>query len=58
MIEGDLPSFGINAKYIVDFLRVAESQEIVMQVTASEKPIIFKDTDDEQFTYVVRPLIK
>ncbi|MDP2670101.1 MAG: hypothetical protein Q8O99_03840 [bacterium] len=58
MIEGDLPSFGINAKYIADFLRVAESQEIVMQVTASEKPIIFKDTDDEQFTYVVRPLIK
>lgn len=58
LLEGSMPGFGINAKYIADFLRVAESQEIAMQVTASEKPVIFKDTDDAQFTYVVRPLIK
>lgn len=58
MIDGSMPSFGVNAKYVADFLRVAESTEIIMQVTATEKPIIFKDKDDEKFSYVVRPLIK
>jgi DNA polymerase III sliding clamp (beta) subunit (PCNA family) len=58
MIDGSMPSFGVNAKYVADFLRVAESSEIIMQVTATEKPIIFKDKDDERFSYVVRPLIK
>lgn len=58
VIEWGMPWFGINAKYIADFLKVAQSTEVVMQVTATEKPIIFKDLDDDQFTYVVRPLIK
>ena len=58
VIDGDMVGFWINAKYIADFLKVAESTEIQMRVIAADKPIIFKDLDDDQFTYVVRPLIK
>lgn len=58
VIDGEMVGFGINAKYIADFLKVAESSEVQMRVIAADKPIIFKDQDDEQFTYVVRPLIK
>lgn len=58
VIDGEMVWFGINAKYIADFLKVAESAEIQMRVIAADKPIIFKDLDDDQFTYVVRPLIK
>lgn len=58
VIEGEMVGFWINAKYIADFLKVAESSEIQMRVIAADKPIIFKDLEDDQFTYVVRPLIK
>jgi len=58
VIDGEMVWFGINAKYIADFLKVAESAEIQMRVIAADKPIIFKDLEDDQFTYVVRPLIK
>ncbi len=58
VIDGEMVGFGINAKYIADFLKVAESNEVQMRVIAADKPIIFKDLEDDQFTYVVRPLIK
>ncbi len=58
VIDGEMSWFWINAKYIADFLKVAESSEVQMCVISGDKPIIFKDLDDDQFTYVVRPLIK
>lgn len=58
LIEWAEFSYGVNGKYIADFLRVSTSPEVVMRVIDSEKPIIFKDKDDENFTYVVRPLVK
>lgn len=58
LIIGDMPSFGMNGKYIGDFLKNTEGDEIEMKVVSAEKPVIFKDKDDDHFTYVVRPLIK
>ena len=58
VISWDMAGFGINPKYIADFLKAAESNEIQMRVIASDKPIILKDQEDDQFTYVIRPLIK
>lgn len=58
LIEWDDFTYGVNGKYITDFLRSASSDEIIMRVIDGEKPIIFKDKEDEQFTYVVRPLVK
>lgn len=58
VIDGDHVQFGVNGKYIADFLRIVTSSEVTMQLLNAEKPIIFKDKDDEHYTYVVRPLIK
>ena len=58
IIQWEMSGFGINGKYVSDFLRSSEWDEIEMRVVSSEKPIIFKDKEDDQFTYVVRPLIK
>lgn len=58
VVDGDKVQFGVNGKYIGDFLRIVSSQEVTMRVINAEKPVIFKDNDDENYTYVVRPLIK
>ncbi len=58
VLDGEGIQFGVNGKYIADFLRIASSDEVVMRVIDGEKPIIFKDKDDDAYTYVVRPLIK
>lgn len=58
VIDGEMSQFGMNGKYISDFLRIAQSSEVIMHVINAEKPVIFKDKEDDQYTYVVRPLIK
>lgn len=58
LVEWDIVNFGMNGKYISDFLRSSQWDEVVMHVVDSHKPVIFKDIDDNQFTYIVRPLIK
>jgi len=58
LIDWDDFSYGVNGKYITDFLRTATSEEIIMRVIDGEKPIILKDKEDDNFTYVVRPLVK
>ena len=58
VVDGEAIQFGINGKYISDFLRVISGDEVVMRVIDGEKPIILKDKEDDNYTYVVRPLIK
>lgn len=58
VIDGESFQFGINGKYISDFLRVNQGDEVIMRVIDGEKPIILKDKEDDDYTYVVRPLIK
>lgn len=58
VVDWPMTWFGANAKYIADFLKAAESNEIALRFIWSDKPIILKDQDDTSFTYVVRPLIK
>lgn len=58
LVEWDLIWFGMNGKYISDFLRSAQWTEVLLHVVDAQKPVIFKDIDDDQFTYIVRPLIK
>jgi len=58
LIEGDDFAYGVNGKYISDFLKCVQSDEIIMKVIDGEKPIILRDKEDDMFTYVVRPLVK
>ena len=48
----------INWKYILDFLKSIEWEEVEMNIVDSERPVVFKDTQDQKYIYVVRPLVK
>ena len=50
--------FWANGKYISDFIRSTIGNEIHIHLVSGEKPIIFKDTGDSNYCYVVRPLVK
>lgn len=57
IIDGDDVSFGINWKYIADFIRTMKSEEICFEIVDNHKPIIISDKEQPQYKYVVRPLI-
>ena len=51
-------TFGINGKYVLDFIKAIEADKLSLNIVDSEKPIVFKDLEDANYTYVVRPLVK
>ncbi|MCK9466920.1 MAG: DNA polymerase III subunit beta [Candidatus Absconditabacterales bacterium] len=57
LIEGDSVSFGINGRYITDFIRTMESEEIVFNVVDNQKPIILQNKNDTNYNCVIRPLL-
>ncbi|PJA48032.1 MAG: hypothetical protein CO170_03925, partial [candidate division SR1 bacterium CG_4_9_14_3_um_filter_40_9] len=57
IIEGAPVSFGINGRYITDFIRVMKRDELLFNVVDKQKPLIIEEKDNTQYKYVVRPLI-
>lgn len=57
IIEGDKVNFGINGKYITDFIKIIKGDELVFNAIDNQKPLILMDKDDSSYKYVVRPLI-
>ena len=57
IIEGPAQSFGINGKYITDFIKIIKGDELVFNVIDNQKPLILMDKDNAAYRYVVRPLI-
>lgn len=51
-------TFWLNWKYLTDFIRSISSVKLVMNIVSWEKPIVIKNIDDEDYVYVIRPLIK
>jgi len=50
-------SFGINGRYITDFIRTMKWDELSFQLVDNQKPLIISDKEQENYKYVVRPLI-
>ncbi len=50
-------SFGINGKYITDFIKIIKGDELLFNVVDNQKPLILMDKDETAYRYVVRPLI-
>jgi len=50
-------NFGINGKYITDFIKIIKGDELVFNVIDNQKPLILMDKDETNYRYVVRPLI-
>jgi DNA polymerase III sliding clamp (beta) subunit (PCNA family) len=42
----------------LDFIKAIEADKLSLNIVDSEKPIVFKDLEDANYTYVVRPLVK
>jgi DNA polymerase III sliding clamp (beta) subunit (PCNA family) len=58
VITGDEQTIGINGKYITEYIRNISSDEIEINIVDNQKPLVFKDTSDDQYTYIARPLLK
>ncbi len=57
IVEGENIVFGINGKYITDFIKNIEWEELICKIVDNHKPIIFMDKNDDTYRYVVRPLL-
>ena len=57
IIEGPELNFGINGKYITDFIKNIKGDELVFNAIDNQKPLVLMDKDDTAYRYVVRPLI-
>lgn len=54
--EGNDLKIGFNSKYILDVLKVLESDEIYLNFVGEVNPCIIKKTDKEDYTYLVLPV--
>ncbi|MBS8122498.1 DNA polymerase III subunit beta [Candidatus Vampirococcus lugosii] len=57
-INGDDVYFGVSGKYIQDFLKNIDSDTVIVRIVDNQNPIVFKDSQDNNLTYIVRPLVK
>jgi DNA polymerase-3 subunit beta len=58
VVNGDRQEIGINGKYISDFIKQTESDEIHIHIIDNQKPLVLKDPTNDQYVYVARPLLK
>ena len=57
IIEGEQITFAVNGRYITDFIRAMDSEELSFNLVDYQKPMIITDKGNEIYKYVVRPLI-
>jgi DNA polymerase III subunit beta len=57
IVEWEETNFGINGRYISDFVKNTEGNEITFNIVDNNKPIVLTDKNDSAYKYVVRPLI-
>ncbi len=55
-VTGPGLKIGLNGKHILDIIRVIESDKLQLNFISNDKPIIVKDIDDPNFTYVCKPI--
>lgn len=58
VVTGDDQEIGINGKYISDFIKHTQSDEVHINIIDNQKPLVFKDPINEKYVYVARPLVK
>ena len=56
IIDGEALPFGINGRYVTDFIRMMSSDTLIFNLVNSQKPLVLMDKDDDANRYVVRPL--
>jgi DNA polymerase III sliding clamp (beta) subunit (PCNA family) len=56
-MEWDAVTFWINGRYITDFIKTMDSDEIVFNIVDNQKPMILQNKNNTDYNCVVRPLI-
>lgn len=54
--NGDPLKIGFNPTYILDVLKVIDSEKIIVQFNNNMSPAIIKSVDDDQYKYMVLPV--
>ncbi len=57
IVEWEPVSLWINGKYITDFVKMIQSEEMIFNIVDHNKPLILMDKNNSDYKYVVRPLI-
>lgn len=57
LMEWEAVTFGINGRYITDFIKTMDADEIVFNIVDNQKPMILQNKDNTNYNCVVRPLI-
>jgi DNA polymerase III subunit beta len=55
-VEGELLEIAFNYKFLIDFLNVCKSQEIIIELNESLTPALFKDQSDPDFSHIIMPV--
>ncbi|MFQ5459842.1 MAG: DNA polymerase III subunit beta, partial [Anaerolineae bacterium] len=55
-VEGDALDIAFNARYLLDFLNAAGTDQVVLELTTASSPGAFKPMDDSGFTHVIMPM--
>lgn len=55
-IEGDDIGIAFNASYLIDVLRILNSESFIMELNDSLKPALIREPDNEDFLYVITPV--
>ena len=56
MLEGETISISLNAKYMLDVLRVIDDEEVYIDLENSLKPCIIKPVKGDEYLYLIVPL--
>lgn len=54
-LEGQDLEIGFNPKYLIDALKIIDSEEVYLEFNNNVSPCIMKPTDNEFYTYLVLP---
>ncbi|SKC88866.1 DNA polymerase III subunit beta [Maledivibacter halophilus] len=55
-LEGGDIDIGFNSKYLLDALKVIDSEEIYLEFTTAVSPCVMKPTDNDNYIYLVLPV--
>jgi DNA polymerase-3 subunit beta len=55
-LEGEALEIAFNAKYLMDLLNVAGSDQVALELTTAASPGVFKPVEPGGFTHVIMPM--
>ncbi len=55
-IEGDDIEIAFNASYLIDVLKIINSESFILELNDSLKPALVREPDNENFIYVITPV--